>query len=74
VQPGGRHRLRARQDASDREADRQLTGRVEIDDAYLGGEVQGGSAGRGSPDTILFVAAVQTTETGQPVLVCLVCG
>ena len=32
-----------------READRQLTGRVEIDDSYLGGEVQGGKAGRGSP-------------------------
>lgn len=54
-----------------READRQLTGRVEIDDAYLGGEVQGGKAGRGSPNKIPFVAAVQTTESGQPVLVCL---
>ncbi|MCA3259246.1 MAG: IS1595 family transposase, partial [Rubrivivax sp.] len=28
-----------------READCQLTGRVEIDDAYLGGEVHGGKAG-----------------------------
>ena len=54
-----------------READRQLTGRVEIDDSYLGGEVQGGKAGRGSPNKIPFVAAVQTTESGQPVLVCL---
>jgi len=54
-----------------REQDRQLTGRVEIDDAYLGGEVRGGKAGRGSPNKIPFVAAVQTTESGQPVLACL---
>ena len=54
-----------------REEARQLTGRVEIDDAYLGGEVQGGRAGRGSPNKVPFVAAVQTTESGQPVLMCL---
>jgi transposase-like protein len=54
-----------------REHSRQLTGRVEIDDAYLGGEVQGGKAGRGSPNKVPFVAAVQTTESGEPVLVCL---
>jgi transposase-like protein len=54
-----------------REQDRQLTGRVEIDDAYLGGECQGGKPGRGSPNKVEFVAAVQTTESGQPVLVCL---
>ena len=56
---------------TDREQWRRLTGRVEIDDAYLGGEVQGGKAGRGSPNKIPFVAAVQTTESGQPVLMCL---
>ena len=56
---------------TDRERWRQLTGRVEIDDAYLGGEIQGGKAGRGSPNKIPFVAAVQTTESGQPVLMCL---
>ncbi len=54
-----------------READRQLTGRVEIDDSYLGGEVQGGKAGRGSPNKIPFVAAVQTTESGQAIYMCL---
>ena len=32
-----------------REDSRQLTGRVEIDDAYLGGEHHGGKPGRGSP-------------------------
>ena len=54
-----------------REQWRQLTGRVEIDDAYLGGEVQGGKAGRGSPNKVPFVAAVQTTESGQPIYMCL---
>jgi len=55
----------------DREQWRRLTGRIEIDDAYLGGEVQGGKAGRGSPNKVPFVAAVQTTESGQPVYICL---
>lgn len=54
-----------------REQWRQLTGRVEIDDAYLGGEIQGGRAGRGSPNKIPFVVAVQTTESGQAILMCL---
>ena len=54
----------------EREAGRQLTGRVEIDDAYLGGEHHGGKAGRGSPNKVPFVAAVQTTESGAPKLVC----
>ncbi|EWS56609.1 MULTISPECIES: IS1595 family transposase [unclassified Methylibium] len=54
-----------------REAQRQLTGRVEIDDAYLGGEVRGGKAGRGSPNKVPFVAAVQTTEDAKPVVMCL---
>ena len=31
----------------------------------------GGKAGRGSPDKVPFVAAVQTTEAGQPILACL---
>lgn len=53
-----------------REASRQLTGRVEVDDAYLGGEHHGGKPGRGSPNKISFVAAVQTTESGEPIFVC----
>lgn len=54
-----------------RERSRKLTGRVEIDDAYLGGEQSGGKTGRGSENKVPFVAAVQTTESGQPRLVCL---
>jgi hypothetical protein len=49
-----------------REDSRQLDGRVELDDAYLGGK-----AGRGSENKVLFVAAVQTTPNGQPQFVCL---
>lgn len=54
-----------------REDDRQLDGRVEIDDAYLGGERSGGRAGRGSENKVPFVAAVQTTPDGQPQFICL---
>lgn len=53
-----------------REEGRQLTGRVEIDDACLGGALPGDTPGRGSQNKVPFVAAVQTTNDGQPVLVC----
>jgi len=53
-----------------REEHRQLTGRIEVDDAYLGGERSGGKAGRGSENKVPFVAAVQTTESGLPHLAC----
>jgi ISXO2-like transposase domain len=43
---------------------------VEINDAYLGGELPGGKPGRGSQNKVPFVAAVQTTESGAPVLAC----
>jgi ribosomal protein L37AE/L43A len=56
---------------SEREEPRQLDGRVEIDDAYLGGELPGGKSGRGSENKVPFIAAVQTTETGGPLKVCL---
>ena len=54
-----------------REDTRLLEGRVEIDDAYLGGERSGGKRGRGSENKVPFVAAVQTTPEGQPQFVCL---
>ena len=53
-----------------REDSRQLDGRVEIDDAYLGGQRSGGKTGRGSPNKVPFIAAVQTTAQGKPVLAC----
>ena len=53
-----------------REEPRQLDGRVEIDDAYLGGERPGGKTGRGSEKKVPFIAAVQTTPDGKPVCAC----
>ena len=51
----------------ERDADGRLHGRVELDDAYLGGERSGGKRGRGAPGKTPFVAAVETTEDGRPV-------
>ena len=53
------------------EAGRQLTGRVEVDDAFLGGQRSGGKSGRGSENEVPFVVAVQTTEDGRAHLACL---
>lgn len=52
---------------SEREKPTVLSGRVEVDDAYLGGENPGGKAGRGSQNKSPFIAAVQTNEKGNPV-------
>jgi hypothetical protein len=54
-----------------REQHRELDGRVEIDDAYLGGERSGGKVGRGSENKVPLVAAVQTTPAGHPITACL---
>ena len=51
----------------ERDAGKSLTGRVEIDDAYLGGERAGGKRGRGAAGKTPFVAAVETTPDGKPV-------
>jgi len=53
-----------------REDSRVLDGRVEIDDAYLGGERSGGKCGRGSENKVPFIAAVQTTPEGHPLYAC----
>ena len=53
-----------------REDTRQLDGRVEMDDAYLGGELVGGKPGRGSQNKVPFIAAVQTTPDGHPQVAC----
>ena len=42
----------------ERDATKKLTGRIEIDDAYLGGEHSGGKRGRGA-------AGKQTTADGK---------
>ncbi len=43
----------------------KLSGRIELDDAYLGGE-RPGKRGRGAKHKFPFVAAVQTDEEGHP--------
>ncbi len=49
-----------------READTRLEGRVEMDDAWLGGSRSGGKRGRGAPGKTPFVAAVSTSAEGAP--------
>jgi transposase-like protein len=44
----------------------KLEGRIEIDDAYLGGERSGGKRGRGAAGKQPFVAAVETTADRKP--------
>lgn len=51
----------------ERDAEQRLNGRVELDDAYLGGERSGGKRGRGAEGKTPFVAAVETTPDGKPV-------
>ena len=51
----------------ERDAAKRFSGRVEIDDAYLGGARTGGKRGRGAPGKTSFVAAVETTPEGKPV-------
>lgn len=52
----------------EREETKVLSGFIEIDDAYLGGE-RPGKPGRGAANKTPFVAAVQTTSQGQPELI-----
>jgi ribosomal protein L37AE/L43A len=46
-----------------REESRQLAGFVQIDDAYLGGERNGGKPGRGSENKQPFLIAVETDDS-----------
>lgn len=50
----------------EREESTKLSDRVEVDDAYLGGELPGGKRGRGSENKVPFVAAVQTSNRKNP--------
>jgi ribosomal protein L37AE/L43A len=60
-----KHKLK--QVMMERDGAQQLKGRVEIDDAYVGGERTGGKRGRGASGKTPFVAAVETTDEGKPV-------
>ncbi len=50
------------------DAAQPLDGAIQLDDAYLGGECPG-VGGRGSPNKVPIVAAVQTNELGHPMRV-----
>lgn len=50
----------------EREENQPLSGFIEVDDAYLGGERTGGKVGRGAAGKTPFVAAVETTQEGCP--------
>lgn len=52
-----------------REALYVLSGDVQLDDAYLGGERTGGTPGRGSENKVPFVAAVSLNKAGHPLRV-----
>lgn len=47
---------------AEREKRYVLEGKVQVDDAYLGGERSGGKVGRGSENKVPFVAAVSLSE------------
>jgi hypothetical protein len=49
----------------ERNATKRLKGKVEMDDAYLGGE-RPGRPGRGAAGKTPFIAAVETTDDGKP--------
>jgi transposase-like protein len=51
----------------ERDATKRLSGRIEVDDAYLGGERNGAQRGRGAPGKTPIVAAVETTPLGKPI-------
>ena len=52
----------------ERDDAKKLSGFIELDDAYLGGE-RSGKPGRGAANKTPFIAAVQTTSQGAPELI-----
>ncbi len=53
----------------ERDAKYTLCGNVQADDAYLGGELAGGKAGRGSENKVPFVAAISLSAEGRPLCI-----
>jgi hypothetical protein len=53
----------------ERDARYTLSGDVQVDDAYLGGELAGGKAGRGSENKVPFVAAISLSAEGRPLYI-----
>jgi len=51
----------------ERDDSKPLEGIIQLDDAYIGGEMSGGKVGRGSENKTPFVAAVACDNAGHPV-------
>ena len=51
----------------ERDDRKKLEGTIQLDDAYIGGELRGGKPGRGSENKTPFVAAVACNAKGHPV-------
>ena len=51
----------------ERDDSKPLNGAIQVDDAYWGGEHNGGKRGRGAESKTPFIAAVQTDEHGHPI-------
>jgi hypothetical protein len=51
----------------EREDSQPLSGIIQLDDVYWGGEQRGGKRGRGSPNKTPFMAAVSVNEKGHPI-------
>ena len=51
---------------TERDSAYALSGDVQLDDVYLGGELTGGTPGRGSENKVPFVAAVSLSPEGHP--------
>lgn len=50
----------------ERDDSQPLSGFVQLDDAYWGGERHGGKRGRGAPGKTPFIAAMRTNDQGRP--------
>ena len=51
----------------ERDDSKKLSGTIQLDDVYWGGERHGGKRGRGSANKVPFVAAVSLNEKGHPI-------
>lgn len=51
----------------ERDDSKPLTGKIQLDDVYWGGERRGGKRGRGTENKVPFVAAVSLNEAGHPI-------
>lgn len=51
----------------ERDDSKPLSGIIQLDDVYWGGELRGGSRGRGSENKTPFVPAVSVNEDGHPI-------